>query len=219
MKLKYYLRGAGIGVIVSTLILMIAFGVYQGKTKENAPTETETASKDLTIAEALSELETEAGTETAETEEPAITPEETEAQQPETSEAVEETAEEEAGDEAEAVDDTDGQETMENGGERIEPDDNTGEGEDAGADVEDTGVTVKKTVSVVVRNGDSPMVVSRMLAEAGVVDDADLFYRYLLDHGLNDGIEVGSFSIPEGADYETIAKLITTNEYESRMQR
>ena len=39
MKLKYYLRGTGIGVIVSTLILMIAFGVYQGKTKENTPAE------------------------------------------------------------------------------------------------------------------------------------------------------------------------------------
>ena len=220
MKLKYYLRGAGIGVIVSTLILMIAFGVYQGKTKENTPADTENTSQELTIAEALSEMETEKEPLETETEEPAAAPEETEeAQQTETSEKVEETAEEDGTAEGENDEVSAEPETLENGAERIEPDENTGEGEDTGADTGDTGVTVKKTVSVVVRSGDSPMVVSRALAAAGVVDNADLFYRYLLDHGLNDEIEVGSFSIPEGADYETIAKLITTNEYESRMQR
>ena len=209
MKLKYYLRGAGIGVIVSTLILMIAFGVYQRNNRETTPAETENTAQELTIAEALSELETETKPEETETEEQAAVPEVTETEEqadaPEETEAEESAA---ASEETEAAPQPEISEAQE---------ETAGEG--TGADAEDAGVTVKKTVSVVVRSGDSPMVVSRMLAEVGVVDDADLFYRYLLDHGLNDGIEIGSFSIPEGADYETVAKLITTNEFESRMQR
>lgn len=212
MKLKYYLRGAGIGVIVSTLILMIAFGVYQGKTKETVPADTENTSQELTIAEALSELDTETGTETTdvavtETGETAAAAEETEIQPGEEAtgpgEETEEPAEtadepaEEAGETAEAVD---------------EPAVETGEPDEA-------DMTVKKTVSVVIQGGDSPMVVAHKLVTAGAVDDENQFYRYLLDHGLNDGIEIGNFSIPEGADYETVARIITTNEYEGRMQR
>ncbi len=212
MKLKYYLRGAGIGVIVSTLILMIAFGVYQGKTKETVPADTENTSQELTIAEALSELDTENDTETTdvavtETGETAAAAEETEIQPGEEAtgpgEETEEPAEtadepaEEAGETAEAVD---------------EPAVETGEPDEA-------DMTVKKTVSVVIQGGDSPMVVAHKLVTAGAVDDENQFYRYLLDHGLNDGIEIGNFSIPEGADYETVARIITTNEYEGRMQR
>ena len=219
MKLKYYLRGAGIGVIVSTLILMIAFGVYQGQTKENTPAETENTSQELTIAEALSEMETDAKSSETETEEPLAASEETEKLlQPETSESVTATADEAETGEAEPEDTIPESGTIEDGAEQVEPAQDTGEGESDGGNAQDTGVAVKKT-TVVVRSGDSPMVVSRMLAEAGIVDNADLFYRYLLDHGLNDGIEIGNFSIPEDADYETVAKIITTNEFESRMQR
>ena len=224
MKLKYYLRGTGIGVIVSTLILMIAFGVYQGKTKENTPAETENTSQELTIAEALSELETEAknsDTETGETEteKPVATTEETEViTVQETNEASEETAgDEDAQDDAKGV--SAESEAVENGAERIEPDQNTGEGEETGTGSPNTPVEVKKTVSVVVQGGDSPKVVAEKLVRAGAVDNADRFYDYLLEHGLNDGIEIGNFAIPEDADYETVAKIITTNEYESRVQR
>ncbi len=212
MKLKYYLRGAGIGVIVATLILMIAFSVYRGKTEEKGQAETENVSTDLTIAEALSEMETETNTETTEaktteTEAVAAAPEETEADTGEEAEGPAEESEEpaettdemaaEAGGSAEAPEATDA--------ETLEPD--------------ESEVSVQKTVSVVIQGGDSPMAVAHKLVTAGAVDDENQFYRYLLDHGLNDGIEIGSFSIPEGADYETVARIITTNEYEGRMQR
>lgn len=212
MKLKYYLRGAGIGVIVATLILMIAFSVYLGKTEEKGQAETENVSTDLTIAEALSEMETETNTETTEaktteTEAVAAAPEETEADTGEEAEGPAEESEEpaettdemaaEAGGSAEAPEATDA--------ETLEPD--------------ESEVSVQKTVSVVIQGGDSPMAVAHKLVTAGAVDDENQFYRYLLDHGLNDGIEIGSFSIPEGADYETVARIITTNEYEGRMQR
>ncbi|MCF0130700.1 MAG: endolytic transglycosylase MltG [Pseudobutyrivibrio sp.] len=49
MKLKYYLRGAGFGIIISTIILTIAFAVSKPSVKdtidaaENEPVETEEA--------------------------------------------------------------------------------------------------------------------------------------------------------------------------------
>ncbi len=211
MKLKYYLRGAGIGVIVSTLILMIAFSVYRGKTEESEQAETENVSSDLTIAEALSEIATEINTEetennTTETEEIAAALEETEMKQEEAEKPTEEAEKpkEETDAPAEATD---------------EPEEATDNAVAETGEPDEAEVTIKKTVTVSIQGGDSPMVVAHKLVTAGAVDDENLFYRYLLDHGLNDGIEIGNFSIPEGADYETVAKIITTNEYENRMQR
>ena len=225
MKLKYYLRGAGIGVIVSTLILMIAFGVYRGKTEESGQPETENQATDLTIAEALSELATETESASTETEATGVKATETEAIPPAAPmEETETGLPEDTGENDGTGDATTGEriEPSENAPERIEPREPAGEGDGPTGEADETAedsVTAKKTVSVVVQGGDSPMVVAHKLVTAGAVDDENLFYRYLLEHGLNDGIEIGTFAIPEGADYETVAKIITTNEYENRMQR
>lgn len=201
MRLKYYLRGAGVGVIVSTLILMIAFHVYSGRQTAAEP---ETEAPDLTIAEALSEREqeqTELETET----ELIVPPKETE---PVTETEIESEAEseEEAAEEPEdSADTANAADTEEESAEEAEEE-------------PEAPVPTGRTVTIQIYHGDSPSMVANRLAGAGIIEDADGFYRYLVQNGLNDSLEVGSFSIPEGADFPEIAKILTTNEYERRMQ-
>lgn len=196
MRLKYYLRGAGIGVIVATLILMIAFSVTSRR--EEAPEEPGTE-EELTIEEALSARE-----EDSETEEPlaaidtemAELPADTEMEEEPESEVIEEASE-----------------LPEETGEETEPEENSGE-----EDKELPEELPKKLYTIEVVRGDSPGAVAAKLARAGAIDDEDAFYRYLVDNGLNDLLEVGTFSIPEGAEFSEIAELLTTNEYERRKQ-
>ncbi len=51
---------------------------------------------------------------------------------------------------------------------------------------------------------------ARILEEAGLVDSAVSFNRYLIDKGLDTVVRSGVKTIPPGAGYEEIAKIITS---------
>lgn len=51
--------------------------------------------------------------------------------------------------------------------------------------------------------------VSKLLESAGAVDSATEFVRYLRNADLTDEINVGTFTIPAGATYEEIGRLLT----------
>ncbi|MDE7299209.1 MAG: hypothetical protein K2N94_10335 [Lachnospiraceae bacterium] len=51
--------------------------------------------------------------------------------------------------------------------------------------------------------------VSRLVQEAGLVDDAADFDRYLVENGYSQKIMTDIFRIPAGASYEEIARIIT----------
>ena len=51
--------------------------------------------------------------------------------------------------------------------------------------------------------------VAYILESAGVIDNASSFDKYLCSHGYDHRISTGTYSIKAGADYETIAKMIT----------
>ncbi len=65
------------------------------------------------------------------------------------------------------------------------------------------------TVLLTVRSGASSWTVSKDLAELGLVADAAEFDGYLSRNGYDKSICVGEFSIQLGASYEEIAKIIT----------
>lgn len=204
MKLKYYLRGAGMGVIITTLILTIAF--HTVKTEESS-SEPATETQDLTIAEALSDAdaaarETESEPSEAADTEDAVTEAESEAAPAESKETTE-TESEEAGDEAIEVPEPAGETSAEEASQ-----------EEPATATDRPAVTREVTVV----HGDSPGMVARKLHDTGIIEDEDGFYQYLVSHGLNDLLEVGTFSIPVGADFSEIARILTTNEYERRVQ-
>lgn len=63
--------------------------------------------------------------------------------------------------------------------------------------------------SFVVRSGLLSSSVAREMEEAGIIDDADSFDDFIEKNGYGKMLRSGKYDIPNGADYETIAKIIT----------
>lgn len=66
-------------------------------------------------------------------------------------------------------------------------------------------------VTVVIESGVTSYRICIMLAELGLVEDAAEFDTYLCDNGYSRKINYGTYEIPMGASEEEIAKIITRN--------
>lgn len=189
MKLKYYLRGLGIGILVTTVILSLAgvgrknmtdeevvkrakeLGMVESTLLSDLPDQTKTDEVRPTEPEISLQPETSEPEESASTPETPVAPEETPVAPEETPEAPEETP----------VSPEDGN-----------PDTPTGE-----------------TVTLVIGRGESSTTVSKNLKKAGIVEDAAAFDRFLCNNGYDKKIITGTYEIPYGASEEEIAKIIT----------
>ena len=192
MKLRYYMRGLGIGILVTAILMGVTL---DGKTEKLTDEEiiaraqalgmekkyesmvlSETAPE--TEPEAVSENEPESGipkTEEVASEEivsEEIAPEETGTEMAPEIEVIEETSDEEAETVAEE-----------------EP---------------------AETLQITVKGGDGSQTVARKLAEAGLVEDAKAYDKYLCNNGYDKRICTGTHTIPVGASEEEIAKIITS---------
>lgn len=226
MKLKYYLRGLGIGMLVAALVLMLS-GNTDAKMSDEAvkrrAAELGMVEKDKTV---LSEM----GDETAAAENAQMQPELTE------NEAASQTA----GEESQAAEEGDS--------ETITPEENPGAGvqeteaetaaesseaqteaqqekeeeqalareiEQRADEVADRAQEVaensvpEKTITLEVRRGDSSVSVARRAAEAGLVQSAADFDVFLCQNGYDKRISVGSYEIALGASEKEIADAIT----------
>lgn len=213
MKLKYYLRGLGIGILITTVILSLAGIGRKNMTDE----EVVKRAKELGMVEStlLSDLPDQTKAEEVrptepETSEPETSEPET-SLQPETSEQ-ENSAEPEAGP---------GPETSEP--ETLEPEVSP-EPEESASTLEtpvapeETPVSPEdgnpdtpagETVTLVIGRGESSTTVSKNLKKAGIVEDAAAFDRFLCNNGYDKKIITGTYEIPYGASEEEIAKIIT----------
>ena len=195
MKLKYYLRGLGIGMIVTALILGISFSNRQEQTaqgmtddqiRERAAELGMVDSSELTLAALQNGAKQ--PTENA-TEDPV----ETQGQK-ETTEVAETTADlqetQTTAETATAPENT------------AEPETTTAPENTAEPDQElDTGITIQR--------GDDSGSVSRKLYEAGLVENAKAFDNYLCHNGYSRSINPGTYEIEPGTSEEEIAKIIT----------
>lgn len=64
-------------------------------------------------------------------------------------------------------------------------------------------------VEIKIIKGDSSVSVSRRMFEAGLVESAAEFDKYLCANGYDKSISVGVYEIEYGLDFETMAKIIT----------
>ena len=202
MKLKYYLRGLGIGILITTVILSLAgigrknmtdeevvkrakeLGMVestllsdlpdQTKAEEGRPTEPETPEPETSLQPETSEQENSAEPETSEpeTSEPEVSPE------PEESDSTPETP--------------------------VAPEETPVSPEDGNPDT-----PAGETVTLIIGRGESSTTVSKNLKKAGIVEDAAAFDRFLCNNGYDKKIITGTYEIPYGASEEEIAKLIT----------
>lgn len=218
MNLKYYLRGLGIGILVTALIMSIATGgkeklsneeimeraralgmVPEGTLLEDAKAalntleDSEAEGKDE--SEEPQDLE-EDGTpevlpEPSGNEEPKETPGQSENEEPEESALQSETSEPE--DDGEPPKTPEPEVIIETEG-IWQPDE---------ADVNDESITVQ------VMRGDGSYTVCKRLEEAGIVSSASEFDTFLCQNGYDKRIRAGTFEIPGNASPEQIARILS----------
>lgn len=167
MKLRYYMRGLGIGILVTTILMTVTLN---GKTEKLSDAEIieraealgmEQKYENTVLADTVSENEVE---------EEEIVPQEI------VTDTEEEIPEELPAEDIEQV-----------------------------SEPEST-----ETVQITVQGGDGSQTVARKLAEAGLVDDAAAYDKYLCANGYDKRICTGTHTIPLGASEEEIAKIITS---------
>jgi hypothetical protein len=185
MRLKYYLRGIGIGIILATLLLTISF--YFGR---------DSFAKEKLTDDEIIERATELGMVMPEDEKTSDEADEAEKIDDTKSEDTTEVSEEEVpegitGEVAEVL-----------------------ESEEA-SDVDVTNQSEDETVTYVpfsVHGGESSGTVSNNLYKAGLVDSADDFNEYITSIDLDNMIQAGSFYVKQGSTYDDIVALLVNKD-------
>ncbi|MCX4318562.1 hypothetical protein AALB52_03695 [Lachnospiraceae bacterium 38-14] len=196
MKLKYYLRGIGIGVVVTTLIFMVSIALHKNET-DNTPAEDK---KNATVADMLeTESESESEVSQEENQQLAQKPEQksTEVNKPETK-SSETNVPEEKSSETKPAD-------------KIEEDvkDDKKENDNPADNPSDTALDTGK-VRFEIGGGEYSDVICKKLQQANLIDSAEEFNKFLIANDYDNLILPGVYAIPKGATYEEIAKLLTT---------
>lgn len=204
MKLRYYLRGLGIGIIVTALAMGIA-------NRDARPlTDAEIKAKALTLGMVESDsirLGDVAGTSAPSSDNV----------EKETAAAAEHGEEREAGtvsgtDVSGTVSGTEGEtEAGDAASAGTDRESEAGGPESAGTDQESEAgeASEGQTVTITIEYGTGSGTVCRLLEEAGLIEDANSFDRYLIKNGYSKRIRVGICEIPMGATEEEIAAIIT----------
>lgn len=200
MKRRYYMRGIGISMIVTAILMGVATGGKESLSDE----EIKKRALQLGMVEekntVLSDLKNQ------ESSSPTIVYDEDEQQEienvPESTEPGESEEVPESTEPAESEEVPESTEPIET--EEIP------ESTAANESTEDAdGTEPAETVTITVVKGDSSVSVSRDLEEAGLVESAKDFDRYLCNNGYDKRISVGTYEIPIGTSEEKIAKIIT----------
>lgn len=197
MNLKYYLRGLGIGIVVTAIIMGIASG---GKKEELSNEEIKERARALgmteestVLADAAGNLQAELqkGQEETQEEEPSMTPE-----------AVSTPS---AAVGAPSLTPAAGSEPSKTPmpSAAKDPAAPTAKPAEADGDSQNMG-----TATIQVDRGDGSLTVSRKLEQAGLVSSAADFDLYLCQNGYDKRLNVGTYEIPADADNEQIAKIL-----------
>lgn len=212
MKLRYYMRGLGIGLLVSVLILVLSGNTGKRMTDE----EIKKRATQLGMVEDTKEVLSDIGKTTETTEKPIEKQEpakeamqETEVEEEPVEEAVkEETPEEEP---VEEITPEKPAETVSEPTEEEQKQDEIEALKKAAEEVAEKAQDINPNaiVTLLVQSGDSSVAVAKRAEAAGLVESAMDFDRFLCQNGYDKSICVGNYEVPIGATQEEIAKIIT----------
>lgn len=225
MNLKYYLRGLGVGIVVTSLILGIGLGsrketLSNEEIKERAR-ELGMVEESITVAEAAAQKEEEA--QEAEVTVAPVPEENAESDaEPEMSSepAVSTGAAPEVSSEP-AVSTGAAPEASEKPNVSAASEPAASTAAEAGATPEagvkpvadeaeeDNGTAPEKEiVDITINPGEGSYVISQKLEQSGLIDDAAEYDAYLCDNGYHTKLRAGVHKIPMGSTREEIAKLL-----------
>lgn len=182
MKLKYYLRGLGIGVIVTTLILMIAFSLHRG----DGLTDEEIVARAKELGMVMQEAEKPVKDTLANS---GDDKDNTESEQPEKLPAP-----------SQNHDEKKPQESLDE------------QGLSTSDEIDRENTPQKETVERVeltIVGGEYSDKVSEKLEKAGLIDDAESFNKYLAECKMDSFIQPGNYTLTVGASYDEIIEEIT----------
>ena len=224
MKLRYYLRGLGIGIVITALLMGLtkggaketlsddeiiaraeALGMVQSSVLSSDLNHEEQGEDDVTVSynTALDEPDIAALPDSAGTDQTG------DAAGVVDTEATDKTAD--------AADTVDSEKVADAAGDSEKVADATGDSEGStkasDTDVADnstkaTDTTGAATITVTINSGDGSDTVARRLTELGVITDAGDFDRYLCQNGYDKKLATGNHEINAGAGYQEIAEIL-----------
>lgn len=224
MERKYYLRGLGLGIIITAIIMgfagkgkpamtdeeimqrakelgMIENTMLAEPVQETAPADTAKASDEKTV-------NTETESDTAKT---ADTEAKTDTAKPSDAETKLDTAK---ASDIEAKTDTVKASDSETKSDTAKPTDaeakaDTTESSDTETNTDTTKPSATGAQNITIVNGDSSVSVAAKLEQAGLISSASSYDSYLCSNGYDKKIRPGDYSIPADAGDEEIARIIT----------
>ena len=191
-KIKYYLRGLGTGIIITTLVMSIAFAT-RGKSGSNSRDEllkNEGTGK-VTSESSTEESSKEKKTTKKENSKKETTKKETTKKETTKKETTEKTTKKETTTEEVTTEEVTTEEAA-----TQEP--TTKKSQSSG-----------ETVEISIYSGMTSEEFCENLKQAGIIEDANDFNWYLNDNGYIRRIQVGTFTINKGDDYYAIAQKIS----------
>ncbi len=195
MKLKYYLRGLGIGIIVTTIILMVSFSQ-----RDNSISDEEVIARAEVLGMVMPEDETQETSGSTELSgdvgQEGAEPQDTDAVS-EGEDVLADSASE-SGDASSDNGSESGDASSDNGSAENVTDDEVGAGDEAQTDV----------YRLTIRQGDVCRTVCEDLAENGVIEDAEALRTYLFEIGYASSMSTGQYDIPYGLTIEEVAQIL-----------
>ena len=191
MRLKYYLRGLGLGIIFTCLMFMLFSNKKADNTdkmdiNQQLETTTETLSNQTSGDDKNDTANDEAVSGSADVQNNTDAEDDVNAQN---NSDAQNTADNQTG--ASDTTDTSNQ-----------TDDSNITGETSTDDVQDEYVTL------VIEKGDIARDVAESLYEDGIIDDAESFRKYLGETGVSRTLHAGEYNIKVGSTYEEIVELL-----------
>ncbi len=199
MRLKYYIRGIGIGIIFTTLIFVISLHFGSGNIKNNDISDEE-------IIKRATELGMTMDIPEEQKEELAENLEKNNSEEPQNKEEIQST--EPISDNPNTSNDY---ATSDHVVENSNPDADTKTSDEAAESVETSDDTVTY-VPFTVKGGDSSEVVSSNLYKAGLVDSVDSFNKYMNKLGVDNRIQSGTFYVKQDSSYDDLIALLVNKE-------
>ncbi len=189
MKFKYYLRGIGIGVVVTTFIFMILISIHKNEERMDSASKNNMESKTVAAAED----DTEKKAQSDATPSKQISKEDKDVEKdtrPKENTKPKEDAKPKADTGKDQNTETETQQT------ETEEDETENESSDK--------------VRFEISGGEFSDVICRKLQEEGLISDAKEFNRFLIEKDYDNSILPGIYDIPKDATYEEIAVLLTS---------
>ena len=200
MRLKYYLRGLGLGIIFAVFIMMVGYHNHGSSMSD---------SQIIEKAKALGMGETEdsSGMKT-DNKTDGKTDKKIDSSEPDTSTADTSTAE----DTQTGTDNTDADNTTDTADADTTAPSDAAATDPAASDAAGTDAAQPQqntTFTITVGGGDTCRMIAERLQTAGIIDDAEKFRVYMGQKGVDQFIADGSHEIPYGASYDDIINILT----------